>query len=47
MDPKKNLKSKFYVFFNGKIDKETIDAVLASCNYDGKYYLFPEDDVEV
>ena len=41
MNPnKKNkLKSKYYALFHGKIDKEIIDAVLASSNYDGMYYL--------
>lgn len=41
MNPtKKNkLKSKYYALFNGKIDKEIIDAVLASSNYNGTYYV--------
>lgn len=41
MNPtKKNkLKSKYYTLFHGKIDKEIIDAVLASSNYNGAYFV--------
>lgn len=41
MNPtKKNkLKSKYYALFHGKIDKEIIDAVLASSSYNGTYYV--------
>ena len=33
---KNELKSKYYKLFHGKVDKEIIDVVLATCNYNGK-----------